>query len=469
MKKKFVFIVLFVWSAISVSFAKVYYFTPQQIPALKQLLGGESLRPGDEILLRDGVYRDLGDVDFIGRGTFIRPIIWKAEHPGKAVLSGQLDIRLCGEYLQLEGLLFYQAWPASGKNMIDFQKQGWGYANRCRITNCVIDDCNDVKKGSRPGGGEEYWVVLRGENNRIDHCYFANKRVGGLVLQVWLEKNNHLNNHSIDHNFFGERRPYGGNGAEIIRIGHSWSSQWESRTLVENNVFFRCSGENEIISVKSCHNIVRKNLFYESGGGLVCRHGHYNVLESNTFIGNHQRGTAGIRVINQGHTIYDNYIRDVEAFGLLVRMGVFERPTPDTDVKKEPLTSYHRVENVDIAYNIFLNCSLELGSGYGDKLPKNVRFAHNLYGGERPDWKIIHPENVLPHFTFSDNLWTFKEDAPLDSIPFERIRLGFTPTDYPESLVSEERKRIESCLSVAGPSWYQPFTNDVNYINEHKR
>lgn len=41
----------------------------------------------------------------------------------------------------------------------------------------------------------------------------------------------------IDHNFFGERQPYGGNGAEIIRIGHSWSSQLESRTIVEDNVF----------------------------------------------------------------------------------------------------------------------------------------------------------------------------------------------------------------------------------------
>lgn len=43
----------------------------------------------------------------------------------------------------------------------------------------------------------------------------------------------------------------------------------------------------------------------------------------------------------------------VFAFGLLVRVGVYERPTPETDVKKEPLISYHRVENVDMAYNTF--------------------------------------------------------------------------------------------------------------------
>lgn len=467
MKKIFVFIVL-TWSVMLGSFAKEYYFTPRQIPALKQLLGEGTLQPGDEVVLRDGVYRDLGEVDFIGKGLFARPIIWKAEHPGKAVVSGSLTLRLCGEYLQMESLLFYQAWPASGKDMIDFQKRGKGYANHCRMTNCVIDDCNDVKKGNRPGGGDEYWVVLRGENNRIDHCYFANKTVGGLVLQVWLEKNNHLNNHIIDYNFFGERLPYGGNGAEIIRIGHSWSSQLESRTIVENNVFFRCSGENEIISVKSCHNIIRKNLFYESRGGLVCRHGHYNVLESNTFIGHHLRGTAGIRIINQGHTVYDNFIKDVEAFGLLVRMGVFERPAFDTDIKKEPLTSYHRVENVDIAYNTFLNCPLELGSGYGDKFPKNVRFAHNLYGGKGPELKIVHAEELLPHFTFMDNKWAFKDGTSLDSVPFERIRLGFIPTDYPAFLVSEEKKRIESSLSSVGPDWYQSFINDVNYINEHK-
>nr|WP_302829426.1 polysaccharide lyase 6 family protein [uncultured Bacteroides sp.] len=450
-----------------ISFAKEYTFSPEDVPAMKRLMGSGKLQPGDVVVLQDGTYVNLEEIDFTGKGTFDKPIVWKAQNPGKAVISGKLNLKIYGEYLQLEGLFFYQAW-ALGHDMINFQKEKGVYANYCRMTHCVIDDCNDPQKKAKSEREGEYWVGLRGMNNRIDHCYFANKRIGGLVLQVWLDADNHLNNNMIDHNFFGERQPYGANGAEIIRIGHSWSSQLESRTIVEDNVFFRCSGENEIISVKSCHNVLRRNLFYESQGGLVCRHGHYNVIESNTFIGHNLRGTAGIRIINQGHTVYDNYIKDVSAFGLLVRVGVYERPTPETDVKKEPLTSYHRVENVDIAYNTFLNCSLELGSGRGDKLPKNVRFANNLYAGEVPQLKIINADELLPGFLFMDNHWAFTDKSTLDAVPYERMRTGFKAVGKSVGLDMIEKKRVDTCIFAAGPSWYQPSKEFINYIDLHR-
>lgn len=447
--------------------ASEYTFSPKEVPALKQLLGGGSLQPGDVVVLRDGTYENLEEVNFAGKGAFGNPIVWRAENPGKAVISGKLKIRMYGEYLQLEGLFFYRAW-AIGHDMIDFQKEKGVYATHCRMTNCVIDECNDPEREAKTKSGDEYWVNLRGTNHRIDHCYFANKRIGGLVLQVSLEPDNHLNNHLIDHNFFGERLPYGGNGAEIIRIGNSWSSQLESRTIVENNVFFRCSGESEIISVKSCHNVLRGNLFYESQGGLVCRHGHYNVIESNTFIGHNLPGTAGIRIINQGHTVYDNYIKEVTAFGLLVRMGAYERPTPETDVKKEPLTSYHRVENVDIASNRFVNCSLELGSGYGDKVPRNVRFARNLYMGQTPQLKVIKAEEVLPGFSFLDNQWSFADKGALAAVPYDRIRVGFKEVDKQPDLSLMERERVDACLFSAGPSWCQATKECMKQIDQHR-
>lgn len=447
--------------------AKEYAFSPKDIPAIKELLGSGKLQPGDAVVLKDGTYNNLEEIYFTGKGVYGNPIVWRAENPGKAIISGKLRLKIYGEYLQLEDLLFYKAW-AIGHDMIDFQKEKGVYASYCRMTRCVIDECNDPQKEAKTQKGDEYWVGLRGANNRIDHCYFANKRVGGLVLQVWLAVDDHLNNHLIDHNFFGERQPYGGNGAEIIRIGHSWSSQLESRTIVEDNVFFRCSGENEIVSVKSCHNVLRRNLFYESGGGLVCRHGHYNVIESNTFIGHNLRGTAGIRIINQGHTVYDNYIKDVSAFGLLVRVGVYERPTAETDVKQEPLTSYHRVENVDIAYNTLLNSSLELGTGRGEKMPRNVRFAHNLFAGQTPELKIAREDEVLPGFSFLDNRWAFPDKNSLAVVPYERIQAGFEAVEIPAGLEEMEKKRIDASLSGVGLPWYEAVQENMNYIDTHR-
>lgn len=447
--------------------AKEYRCTPSDPAGLKRLLDG-GLAPGDTLMLEDGSYNNLERVVFRGEGTRERPIVWRAEHPGKAVISGRLELNLTGSYLQLDGLCFREAWPVDHE-MISFRLRKDGpLAHNCRMTRCVIDQCNNPKHGNRPGQGDEYWVGLFGTGHRIDHCYFGGKRVGGLVLQIWLSEDCHLNNHVIDHNVFGERPPFGGNGAEIIRIGHSWSSQWESRTIVEDNVFFRCSGESEIISIKSCHNVVRRNLFYESQGGLVCRHGHYNVLESNTFIGHGLRGTAGIRIINQGHTVYDNYVKDVADFGLLVRMGAFERPTATTDTKKEPLTSYHRVENVDIAHNTFLDCTIDLGSGYGDKFPRNVRMAANLYGGREPRLKITHADSLLPGFRWIDNRWAFADSRSLQQVPYPSIRAGFTSISLPTTLEQEEQKRMDAALTGAGPAWYAAAGKCLDYIRSHR-
>lgn len=446
--------------------AKEYRCTPLETSQLKLLLNG-GLAPGDTLILEDAIYNNLGDIHFSGTGKPNNPIVWQAEHPGKAIISGVLNLKIYGEYLQMEGLCLNKAWP-EGHELISFQQKNEGpYARDCRMTNCVVDDCNNPAHGNRPGQGDEYWIGLRGTNNRIDHCYFGKKRVGGLVIQVWLSEECHINNHLIDHNVFGERLPFGGNGAEIIRIGHSWSSQLESRTIVEDNIFFRCSGESEIISIKSCHNVIRRNLFYESRGGLVCRHGHYNVLESNTFIGHGLRGTAGIRIINQGHTVYDNYVNDVEEFGLLVRMGVYERPTSSTDTRKEPLTSYHRVENVDIARNTFLNCILDLGSGKGDKFPRNIRMYNNLYGGSTPHLKIYRADTLLVGFRWIDNRWAFADNTTWKQMPYKSIRAGFIPISLPTDWKQKEKSRIEAYLSDTGPSWYPSSRDCIEYINTH--
>lgn len=448
--------------------AKDYYLSPAERSKLKEILSNGTLQPGDAVILRDGVYDNLGEIDFSARGTSTDSITLRAEHTGKAVISGVLKMRVYGQYLQLEGLLFHRAW-AKELCLIEFQKEDGIYASHCRFTNCVIDDCNHpdrsekAVKGVPPISVSEYWLGLHGKNIRVDHCYFANKRVGGLILQMWLNEYDHLNNHQIDHNVFGARQPYGGNGAEIIRIGNSWSSQLESHTLVENNVFLHCDGENEIISVKSCHNILRRNLFFESRGGLVCRHGHDNVLESNTFVGNNLPGTCGIRLINQGHTVYDNLLCRLGSFGLLVRMGVYERPDAHTDITKEPLTSYHRAENIDIAHNAFVECKvIDLGSGGGDKAPRNVRLAYNYFGNLHNNIRISKPEKTLAGFHFMENRYFWADRSAYGQPGFKRLPKA-------ENYSAQERKRVSECLKDAGAAWYPGNQEDLRYISSRYR
>ena len=393
--------------------ARDYSFSPAQITALKQVLGSGKLQPGDRVILQDGTYTGWEQFDFYAHGTAGAPITFIAQNPGKAILSGAMHLRIYGEYLTVDGLVFYNAW-AIGHDMIDFRKETGTYAYHSRITNCVIDNCNDPAKDKMTQS--EYWIGLRGKNNRVDHCYFANKTVAGIIVQIWLDEDgeSYHNHHRIDHNFFGERPLLGANGAEIIRIGHSWSSQNPSCTIVEDNVFYHCDGENETISVKSCENIVRRNLFYENRGSITLRHGHNNLIETNVFIGNNLDNTMGIRVINQGHKVYNNYMQEITGTdsdgAMVVRMGVYEKPTPETDIKKEPLTSYHRVVDVDIAFNTFINCTIvDFGQGNGDKEPRNVRFANNLiYNSDvNTNIKISNPA-VFPGIKCFNNYVFYK-------------------------------------------------------------
>ena len=85
-------ILLFLFISLGVSAAE-YTFSAKDIPAMKQLLGSGKLQPGDVVVLKDGTYEHLEEVHFTGKGTFGKPITWRAEHPGKAVISGRLDLR----------------------------------------------------------------------------------------------------------------------------------------------------------------------------------------------------------------------------------------------------------------------------------------------------------------------------------------------------------------------------------------
>lgn len=441
-----------------------YFFTPAKQNELVELLNGGTLRPGDNVTLGDGTYKNLGTINLDSKGTALDSITIKAQHAGKAIISGETELKISGKYIQLKDLLFNKAF-AKDLCIIELQGEEGKFGSHCRITGCVMDDCNHpgrsekAVKGVKPISVSEYWIALHGDNNRVDHCYFANKRVGGLVIQVWLPDTNHINNHLIDHNFFGFRQPYGGNGAETIRIGNSWSSQLESRTVVEDNVFLHCDGENEIISVKSGYNTVRNNLFFESRGGLVCRHGHNNILESNTFVGENLPGTAGIRLVNQGHTVYDNFCTRLGDFGLLVRMGVFERPTAETDLEKEPLTSYHRAENINIANNSFIDCkSIDLGSGYGDKAPRNVRLANNYFCNDSNNIRIAKPEIVMAGLNFIDNRYYWKDGESMNL-------KGFIRLTKPEETSATEKSRVLNALAKGiGAEWYKPNNSDKDYI-----
>ncbi len=313
------------------------------------------LHPGDVLVMAEGNWNDQAII-FRGHGTVDKPITLRAATAGKTVLRGRSSITVDGEYLVVSGLC-----------LKDQSITGDGVAlkgNHCRLTETAV-----------VGGTSKFFVHVSGAENRVDHCYLAGKTSESPTLQIEVEdKPNH---HLIDHNYFGPRPPLGKNGGETIRVGYSGQSMRNSRSLVEQNFFEQCDGEIEIISNKSCENVYRSNTFLNCAGMLTLRHGNRCRVEGNFFLGQHKKGSGGIRIIGEDHTIINNYIEGVTQGGFWITAGI-----PDS-----PLNGYFQAKNVLIAFNTVVNSRgpyLDLDAGFGTSnrslKPQNITVVNNLFG-----------------------------------------------------------------------------------------
>jgi poly(beta-D-mannuronate) lyase len=304
--------------------------------------------------MANGEWKDQ-TIFFKARGTAKKPILLRAETPGKVILTGVSTISVSGDYLVLSGFLLKDGGGSSNGIIVS--------GNRCRLTETAV-----------VGGTYKFFVHLAGFENRMDHCYVAEKTSESPTVQV--EAESRPNHHRIDHNYFGHRPPLGRNGGETMRVGYSWQSMSNSATVVEENLFERCDGEIEIISSKSCENIYRNNTFLDCAGMLTLRHGNRCVVENNFFLAHHKRGSGGIRVIGENHKILNNYIDGVMQGGIWITAGIVN----------SPLKGYFQAKNELIASNTFVDCHgpcLDLDAGFGTSQrtlhPQNITIANNAF------------------------------------------------------------------------------------------
>lgn len=363
MKNTFYFIIILFFTTVMAANAKSVKV--ENINQFNNQL--KNLSAGDSIILSNGTWKDASLV-FKGKGEKDKYIYLTAETPGKVSLEGASSLRISGQWLHVSGLVFKNGrTPRS--TVIEFRTGSTEYAFNSVISECVIDKYNQPIKDSA-----DHWVGLYGKKNTVEFCYFGGKSNEGTTLVVWPNDSNSINNgHKIYRNYFGPRPRLGSNGGETIRIGTSHVCMNSSGTIVDGNYFERCNGETEIISNKSCDNIFVNNTFFESEGSLVLRHGDRGIVAGNWFIGNEKINTGGVRVINEGHLIYNNFFYKLRGDDFRSALAVMNA-IPDS-----PLNGYMPVKNVIIANNTYYDCSTPWAFGVGL--------------GERN--RIIKPEGTL--------------------------------------------------------------------------
>lgn len=351
--------------------------------------------PGDAVVLADGVWRDF-EMVFTGEGTAAKPITLRAQTAGKVVISGKSNLRIAGRHLVVSGLTFKDGFSPSSE-VIAFRKDNQALAFDSRVTETVIDGFNKPDRAA-----EDYWVGLYGQNNRFDHNHLQGKLNNGVTLAVVLSSvDSQQNHHRIDHNYFGPRPPLGSNGGETIRVGTSTFSRAQSLTVVEDNYFEGCSGEVEIVSNKSGGNIYRRNVFVRSQGSLVLRHGDGNLVEDNVFLGGGLAHTGGVRVINAGQTVRNNYFQGLRGDGFSGALVLMN------GVPNSALNRYNQVLDARIEKNVFVDVKHVLfGAGADQERtlpPARSALSGNVFLGAAGEdiFQALAPINGL---TFSGNL-----------------------------------------------------------------
>ncbi|WCT10171.1 polysaccharide lyase 6 family protein [Mucilaginibacter jinjuensis] len=275
---------------------------------------------GDEIVIANGNYTNW-ESTVNTNGTSTKPVIIRAETPGKVVFSGDVNkpvFQLTGTYTEISGLTFSgcNVFKAQGGVLIELKNSKY-----CRITACTFTK-NAAKDQFLP------IVVIsgKGESNRVDHCSFISN-IDNQELQVKITADAVPQHSLIDHNDFKDKDKVSWkvfNGGECVQIGQDpvmLGTQY-AYSIVRDNHFTRCNGEAEVISNKSSGNKYINNYFTDCQGELVMRGGHDCLIDSNTFKG----GTGGIRV-NGTHHIITNNTLDGLPIGIRLMYGMAKGKT----------------------------------------------------------------------------------------------------------------------------------------------
>ena len=443
----------------------------------------KTLNAGDSLVIANGIWKDV-EFKLKGQGTKDNPIYMVAETPGKVFVEGKSRLQFSGEYLFVSGLVFRNGSTPKAA-VIEFRTSSTEYAYNSVLSNCVIDSYNQHKDTS------DHWVSVYGKENRVEYCYFGGKANEGVTLVVWPNDSNSIeNNHLITRNYFGTRPRLGSNGGETIRIGTSQVCHLNSSTIVEGNYFERCNGETEIISIKSGDNKILNNTLFECEGSVVLRHGDNATVAGNWFIGNGKPFTGGVRIINEGHRVYNNYFYKLTGDEFRAPLAIMNA------IPNSPANGYAPVKNVIIANNTYVDCvtpwAFGVGFGFRDRVvrPENTLLLNNLVYSPN-ETELIKAYDQIEGVKFDNNLMISKagmlsgdgtvvgeigkgEVWGVDYIATKAKarKLGFVRTDI-TGVVREEsyvgafqhtgaEPMIELASAVnCGPRWYKPQHQQV--------
>lgn len=372
----------------------------------------EAAAAGSIITLADGTWNNVF-IDIDKEGTASAPIIIKAQNPGAVLMTGNSRVYLEGAYLTVMGLVFQNPSNlvldgSSIEPVIELKR-----CNYCKVLNNKIDTYN----GTEAQKAMKFkWILTDGQHNEIAYNSFIGKYGVGSII------NDNRNSSEPDylkihHNYFADRTPINelnaDNDQDAIRIGNSSTSLDDSFTEVYDNYFYNFFGEVEVISNKSGRNKYYNNTFRDYAGTLTLRHGDNCEVYGNYFFAEKNSFSGGVRVIGEGHKIFNNYIQGVNS---TKPDGSTSNATGGVNVSNGRLNSalngYFQVKQTQIVNNTFVDCdyALRIGTQVSsnlDQAPEDLVIANN----------IMYNTSVNPYQVLTSPMGTSISEGNITNLP----------------------------------------------------
>jgi len=310
----------------------------------------KTVKAGDVLVLKAGEWKDTR-LAIKAEGTKEKPVTLRAATPGGTIFTGDSNLKISGHHVVVEGLWFRDPAQTSGE-VIELRTHSKELAYDCVVRGCAVTSAAAVDLGKKTSR----FCSIYGTGNTVENCHFEGKNTGGTTMVVWLAEGAEAK-HTIRGNYFGPRPRLGKNGGETIRLGDSSTAHLNGHCEVTGNLFERCDGEVEIISIKSNENHIAGNTFLECEGAVTLRHSHRSVVENNLFLANHKKGTGGVRIIGEDHKVTNNWIEGCE--GDSSRSAItFMNAIPDS-----PASGYYQVKRALVQGNTVKDCKVSLTIG----------------------------------------------------------------------------------------------------------
>lgn len=306
-----------------------------------------SAQPGDEVVLLDGIYSDIGVRTLTASGSAAQPIIVRPQTPGRAIFRGDSAFILSGTHMVFRDFYFHRCQRPLGSPNVNVIRVGYSNGitpvQNIQVLNNLFYQCGNFDNYDR----HIVRVAFPATDCRVADNTFDDSV--SMAVGYATSTADAYTGHVVEQNVFKNVRlvtewhPTAINGIESLQMRNDYSPTATNMAVtVRQNVFQNVVSDfAETISVKFSGAIITGNVFLDCASAVTLRFSNNSTISNNYWI-NRTGATdsIGLRVYGDNHRIINNYFYGIGSRAIALS-------------PYDPVDNHPRCRDVLVAHNTF--------------------------------------------------------------------------------------------------------------------